>query len=477
MGPVAGSLRAAILTAADGIAKRRSHAAIEPVHLAAAWLEVDPDAAVALGRELTDAVAAALAGQPSAPGPPRTGAAARELVRWLDTVAGWRVPDLAHALAAVLELPGPAGPPATAGPGDPPATPGRGDPPATPGADPASPDRADPPTTLDRGDPEASSLAAPAPASGSSAAGGWRADEIFAGLAKRVVGQDEVLRAISRRVSLTTAGFDLRPERPNGIFLLAGPTGVGKSAIARALAEVLHASADALVTVDLSEYSEPHSVNRLFGPPPGYIGSDDPAGWLSTRISGRPRSVLLLDELEKADPAVWNTFLQVFDSGRLTGSSGRQVQFAEVTIVLTSNLGAAEASRGPVGFGGPVSGAADDLVAAIERTVIGTLPPELVARMDAVLVCRPLSLTAIREILDRELARLDERLGVRGWQLSVTPAAREFIARAGYDPTRGARHLQRNIESLVLEPLVGRTPGAWRLDAGDAGLQWAAGPG
>lgn len=229
------------------------------------------------------------------------------------------------------------------------------------------------------------------------------------------------------------------------------------------------------MTVDLSEYSEPHSVNRLFGPPPGYIGSDDPAGWLSTRISGRPRSVLLLDELEKADPAVWNTFLQVFDSGRLTDSSGRQAQFAEVTVVLTSNLGAAEAGRGPVGFSGSAANtAADDLVATIERKVIGTLPPELLARMDAVLVCRPLSLAAIREILDRELVRLDERLGAHGWQLSVSPAARESIAKAGYDPTRGARHLQRNIESLVLEPLVGRTPGAWGLDMGEAGLEWSA---
>lgn len=202
MVPFAGSLRAAILTAADGIANRHSHTVIEPVHLAAAWLEADPDAAGALGRELVDAVAAALAGQPTAPGPLRMGAAARELVRWLDTVAGWRAPDLAHALAAVLELPRSVGVPA--------ATPDRGDPAA--------------PAVL----PPASS------ATGPTAAGGWQADEIFAGLAARVVGQDEVLRAISRRVSLTAAGFDLRPERPNGIFLLAGPTGVGKSAIARA---------------------------------------------------------------------------------------------------------------------------------------------------------------------------------------------------------------------------------------------------
>lgn len=434
----AASLRSSILAAADRIADGRSHPELEPVHLAAAWLEVDPAAAGSLGPELAARVAAGLAELAAAPGPRRMSAAARELVRWLDAIAGWRAADLARALAEVLELP--AGVPARSA------------------------------------DPDSPSTTAPAATPGSAVGDRWRTGEILAGLVDRVVGQDDVLGAISRRVGLTAAGLDLRPERPNGIFLLAGPTGVGKSAIARALAEVLHGSADALVTVDLSEYSEPHSVNRLFGPPPGYIGSDDPAGWLSTRIAARPRSVLLLDELEKADPAVWNTFLQVFDSGRLTDSGGRQVRFDEVTVVLTSNLGAAEASRARVGFGeSSPDAAAGDIVAAIERKVTDTLPPELLARMDAVLVCRPLSPRAIRQILDKELEHTGERLRARGWQLSITPAARDHIARAGHDPARGARHLQRNIESLVLEPLVGQAPGAWRLDLAEAGLSWTAG--
>jgi ATP-dependent Clp protease ATP-binding subunit ClpA len=276
-----------------------------------------------------------------------------------------------------------------------------------------------------------------------------RARDLEIELSQRVRGQPHAVRSVASRLALTLAGLDLRPERPDGVFLFVGPTGVGKTELARAMSATLYGVEDRLIRLDMSEYSHDWAVSRLVGPMPGYVGSTEPESWLTTRVAQMPECVVLLDEIEKAHPVVWNTFLQVFDAGRLTDSRGTTVDFCSVVIVMTSNIGASQATAPPLGF----ATAGTDLKFARDRTVRAvkeTMAPELVNRIDELVVFDPLGLEAIEQIAERELARSCHRLAESGWSVRYDHDVVSYLVSTGYDPAYGARHLQRNIERLFL---------------------------
>jgi ATP-dependent Clp protease ATP-binding subunit ClpA len=199
----------------------------------------------------------------------------------------------------------------------------------------------------------------------------------------------------------------------------------------------------------MSEYAHDWAVSRLVGPMPGYVGSTEPETWLTTRIAQMPECVLLLDEIEKAHPTVWNTFLQVFDAGRLTDSRGTIADFSSAVIVMTSNIGAAGASAPPLGFA-TTDGGVKLAVERVTRAVKEVMAPELVNRIDEIVVFDPLSIEAIQELAARELARVRHRLAELGWLVHYTDEVVEYLVKTGYDPAYGARHLQRNIERMFL---------------------------
>ncbi|RUP32970.1 MAG: AAA family ATPase [Mycolicibacterium sp.] len=268
-------------------------------------------------------------------------------------------------------------------------------------------------------------------------------------LGQRVVGQQNAVRAVAARLALTMARLDLRPERPDGVFLFVGPTGVGKTELARAVSATVFGSEDRMIRLDMSEYSHDWAVSRIVGPMPGYVGSTEPETWLTTKVAQMPDCVILLDEIEKAHPVVWNTFLQVFDAGRLTDSRGVTADFSSTVIVMTSNLGAAAASAPALGFGG-AAGNVDRTREKITRTVKETMAPELINRIDEMVVFDALTVEAIETIAIAELARVTERLAESGWLVRHDPAVVTHLVTTGYDPAYGARHLQRNIERLFL---------------------------
>ncbi|MCI0483039.1 MAG: ATP-dependent Clp protease ATP-binding subunit, partial [candidate division NC10 bacterium] len=292
-------------------------------------------------------------------------------------------------------------------------------------------------------------------------------------LGKRVVGQEEAIRAVTRAIRRSRSGLK-NPRRPVGSFIFLGPTGVGKTELAKALAEFLFGTEDAIVRVDMSEYMERFAVSRLIGAPPGYIGYDD-SGQLTEKVRRRPFSVILLDEIEKAHPEVFNLLLQIFEDGHLTDSYGRQVDFKNTILIMTSNIGARQITmHAPMGF---TTGSQEQSYAKMKETVLAelkkTFNPEFMNRIDEVIVFHPLSKEHMRKIVDLMLQRLQLQLNEKRITLMMSDDAKEFIIDKGYDPQFGARPLrraiQRYVEDLLAEEMLrgGLTEGSTvRVKAG-----------
>ena len=264
-------------------------------------------------------------------------------------------------------------------------------------------------------------------------------------LADRVVGQREAIEVVSNAVRRARAGIQ-DPNRPIGSFIFLGPTGVGKTELARALAGFLFDNDQAMVRLDMSEYMEKHAVSRLVGAPPGYVGYEE-GGQLTEAVRRRPYSVILFDEIEKAHPDVFNMLLQILDDGRLTDSQGRTVDFKNTAIIMTSNLGAQHIQE--------AAGEDPDLVREqVMEALRGHFRPEFLNRVDDVIVFHALTLSEIKTIVDLQLASLDRRLADRKVALELSDEAKEWLARVGYDPTYGARPLKRALQTHVLNPLA-----------------------
>ena len=262
-------------------------------------------------------------------------------------------------------------------------------------------------------------------------------------LSQRVIGQDEAIRAVANAVRRGRAGLS-DPNRPIGSFLFLGPTGVGKTELARALAEFMFDDERAMIRIDMSEYMEKHTVSRLIGAPPGYIGYDE-GGQLTEAVRRRPYSVVLFDEIEKAHTDVFNVLLQLLDDGRLTDGQGRTVDFRNVVVIMTSNMGSHLFRE----YEQP-----DKLRAVLMQELRNTLRPEFLNRIDEVVIFRPLGREEITRIVDIQLGLLRRRLEDRRIHLEVSDAAKALLGREGYDPTFGARPLKRTIQRLVQDPLA-----------------------
>jgi ATP-dependent Clp protease ATP-binding subunit ClpB len=269
-------------------------------------------------------------------------------------------------------------------------------------------------------------------------------------LSRRVVGQTEAVRAVSDAIRRSRAGLS-DPGRPIGSFLFLGPTGVGKTELCKALAAFLFDTEEAMVRIDMSEFMEKHSVARLIGAPPGYVGYEE-GGYLTEAIRRRPYSVILLDEVEKAHPDVFNVLLQVLDDGRLTDGQGRTVDFRNAVIVMTSNLGSdVIQQRALMGSGEANYAAMKDAVMEIVRHAFR---PEFINRLDEIVVFHPLSAEQIRAIAGIQIQYLQRRLADRDMTLVVSDAALEHLGEAGFDPVYGARPLKRAIRAQLENPLA-----------------------
>jgi ATP-dependent Clp protease ATP-binding subunit ClpB len=268
-------------------------------------------------------------------------------------------------------------------------------------------------------------------------------------LHERVVGQDEAIEAVATALRRSRAGLQ-DPNRPIGTFLFLGPTGVGKTELARALAEFMFDSEQAMVRLDMSEYMEKHTVSRLVGAPPGYVGYEE-GGQLTEAVRRRPYSVILLDEIEKAHPDVFNTLLQVMDDGRLTDGQGRTVDFKNTVLIMTSNLPIAEASDDGAGSRDGAGSAADT---RLRNELLQYFKPEFVNRLDDIVRFHSLTRAQIAQIVDLQVAGVVKRLAERGVQLTLTDKARELIANMGYDPNYGARPLRRVIQKQLTDRLA-----------------------
>ena len=269
----------------------------------------------------------------------------------------------------------------------------------------------------------------------------------------RVVGQDEAVSAIARSIRRARSGLK-DPKRPIGTFLFLGPTGTGKTELAKALAEAMFGSEDNMIRVDMSEYREAYSASRLVGSAPGYVGYEE-GGQLTEKVRRQPYSVVLLDEAEKAHPDIYNLMLQVFDDGFLTDSKGRKVDFRNTIIIMTSNLGATRLrDEKSVGFGA-VDKMSDynAMRDTIMQTVKETFRPEFINRLDEVVVFHSLNKDELHQIVKLMSKSVLQRIGEQGFKVKITPAAIDVIAKAGFDPEYGARPIRRALQSKIEDAL------------------------
>jgi ATP-dependent Clp protease ATP-binding subunit ClpB len=265
-------------------------------------------------------------------------------------------------------------------------------------------------------------------------------------LSKRVIGQPEAVKAVSTAVRRARAGLQ-DPHRPIGSFMFLGPTGVGKTELTKALAEYLFDDETAMIRIDMSEYMEKHSVARLIGAPPGYVGYEE-GGALTEAVRRRPYQVVLFDEIEKAHPDVFNVLLQVLDDGRLTDGQGHTVDFRNTLIVMTSNLGSEYLANQPEGQD---TDAVRDQVMAVVRA---NFRPEFLNRIDEIILFHRLKRSDMTKIVDIQMARLAKLLEDRKISIVLEPFARDWLAEKGYDPTYGARPLKRVIQKSIQDPLA-----------------------
>jgi len=284
-------------------------------------------------------------------------------------------------------------------------------------------------------------------------------------LKQRVIGQDAAIDAVAGLVRLTKRRLDLNPRQPDGVFLFVGPTGVGKTELAKALTEFLFDDEERLIRLDMSELSEEFTISRLIGAPPGYVGYDQ-GGQLTEQVHRQPFCVLLLDEIEKAHPVVLNLFLQVFDDGRLTDAQGRTVYFSDCTVIMTSNLGGELWFRQPLGFG-----QRKERIAVAEEAVVAEirkrLPAEFISRIDEIVLFYPLDRETACQITRLKLDTIvRRRFAEEGIAITFDESVIQYVVQLGFDPQLGARHLERVIQKEILEPLAAETyrPG-WKESA------------
>ncbi|MCH2115504.1 MAG: ATP-dependent Clp protease ATP-binding subunit [Pirellulales bacterium] len=273
-------------------------------------------------------------------------------------------------------------------------------------------------------------------------------------LHNRVISQDEAIHAISKAVRRSRSGLQ-DPKRPTGCFVFAGPTGVGKTLLAKALAEFMFGDEEALIQIDMSEYMEKHNVSRLIGAPPGYVGYEE-GGQLTEKIRRRPYAVVLLDEIEKAHPEVFNMLLQLMEEGRLTDSYGRNVDFRNVILIMTTNAGAdAIKNEAAFGFQKPDEDASyDNMKARVTEEIEKVFRPEFINRVNDIIVFRHLTVGDLKEVVDLELAKIRDRLREQGLELDLVSEAKEFLIKKGSNTDYGARPLRRAIESFIEDPLA-----------------------
>ena len=273
-------------------------------------------------------------------------------------------------------------------------------------------------------------------------------------LHKRIIGQEDAIKALSKAIRRTRAGMK-DPKRPGGSFIFAGPSGVGKTELSKTLAEFLFGDDDSLIMLDMSEYAERHTVSRLFGSPPGYVGYEE-GGQLTEKVRRRPFSVVLFDEIEKAHPDIFNSLLQILEDGRLTDAQGRMVDFKNTVIIMTTNLGSRDISKGVnVGFATGESEQTnyEKMKVKVSDELKQHFRPEFLNRIDDVIVFHQLTEKEIIEIVDLMIAKVDERLKEKDMGLVLTAPAKELLAAKGYDPVLGARPLRRTIQREIEDPL------------------------